>query len=251
MESCSIVVLNSTTSWRRNLDIIESLMKVGFSKHEAVLYFTLCKEGELSGYEASKITGITRSNAYLALAGLVDKGGVHKIDGESAKYIAVNANELVQNMRREYHEIYDFIVKNVPQRKETTEPYVTITGKLNIVNKMKNIVDQAKERIYISMAHSELEHIKQEINSAVLRGLKVVVITSDFYLLEGVLVYKSHKQPGQIRLIADSSHVLSGEIAEQGDSTCLYSKNKNLIELIKDSLSNEIKLIQINTEKEK
>jgi HTH-type transcriptional regulator, sugar sensing transcriptional regulator len=227
------------------LDIIEALMKVGFSKHEAMLYFTLCEEGELSGYEASKITGITRSNAYLALADLAYKGGVHKIDGDSAKYIAVDANELIQNMRREYSEIYEFILKNIPGRKSVTEPYVTIAGKTNIVNKMKNIVEQASERLYVSLAFSELKYINEEISFAAKRGLKVVVITSDAYNEEGVLVYKSNKLPGQIRIIADSTQVLTGELCEQGDSTCLYSKNKNLIELIKDSLTNEIKLIQI------
>lgn len=251
MCACYIVVLNNTTIFGgANLDIIESLMKIGFTKHESMLYTVLCKEGELTGYEAAKISGITRSNAYLALAGLVDKGGVYKIGGDPARYISVTATEIVQNMRREFNEIYDYILENIPERVITSEPYSTISGKMNIVNKMKNIVSQADERVYVSVSGSELEYVKEEVRAAVKRGLKVVVITSDSYDEDGVIVYKKEKQPGQIRLIADTSHVLTGEILENGVSTCLYSKNKNLVQLIKDSLTNEIKLIKSGMGKE-
>ncbi len=54
------------------MDLVDSLMKAGFTRHEAVLYLTLSREGELTGYEAAKISNIPRSNAYLALAGLVE-----------------------------------------------------------------------------------------------------------------------------------------------------------------------------------
>ena len=77
------------------------------------------------------------------------------------------------------------------------------------------------------------------------KGLKVVLITSPPFSLPGVIVHYHEKAPGQIRLIADSSYVLTGEISNSTESSCLYSRNKNLIQLIKDSLTNEIKIIEM------
>ncbi len=226
------------------MDLIDCFMRLGFTRHESMLYVTLCSEGELTGYEASKISGIPRSNAYLALAGLAEKGGVYRIEGDSARYSAVPPKELVLNLKREFHEVLNFIEKNAPGRSAAVDSYITISGRSNIINKMKNIVNEAKERVYLSMAPAEMEHIAAETGDAVRRGLKVVVISSPGFRAEGTQIFFNKKQPGQIRIIADSSQVLTGELSET-EATCLYSKNKNLVNLIKDSLTNEIKLIEI------
>ncbi len=227
------------------MDILECLMKVGFTRHEAMLYITLGKEGALTGYEASKLSGIPRSNAYLALAGLVDKGGALRIDGDTSKYAAVPAHELVFNLRRRQEEAFDFIVKNAPAREEATEPYYTVSGRENIISKMSHIITTAKERIYISTSPAELEYVRAELSSACKRGLKVVIITSEGFELEGATIYRNEKQPGQIRLISDTTHVLTGELRTSGDSAALYSRNRNLIDVIRDSLKNEITLIEM------
>jgi len=73
-------------------------------------------------------------------------------------------------------------------------------------------------------------------------------ITRPAFKLEGAIIHYIQKQPGQIRLISDSANVLTGEIGEQAEPSCLYSRNKNLIDLIKNSLTNEIKLIQLQKE---
>lgn len=227
------------------MDMVECLMKAGFTRQEAMLYLTLCREGELTGYEAAKISNIPRSNAYLGLAGLVEKGGARRIDGDSAKYGAVPAAELVFNLRKGLEEVYRFIEDNIPVREAARDPYYTITGRQNVINKMNYMIRYAAERIYISTSLAEIDYVIKELSAARDRGLKVVVITAPGFSLDGAVIYHNEKQPGQIRLIVDSAHVLTGEISGAGESNCLYSKSRNLIQLIKDSLTNEIKLIQI------
>jgi sugar-specific transcriptional regulator TrmB len=227
------------------MELVEALMNVGLTRQESIFYLTLCKEGELTGYEAAKSAGISRSNAYQALAGLVDKGGAYRIEGDPAKFIAVPIREFTGNIRRRTAEILEYLEKNVPQREEPSEPFITISGTNHVTNKMKQIIQQAAERVYFSGAVTELDLVISDLQAAVARGLKVVVITASPFQKEGMTVFHHRKSPGQIRLIADSTHVLTGEISESGESTCLYSKNKNLIALIKDSLTNEIQLIQL------
>lgn len=227
------------------MDILDCLVKAGFTRHEAMLYVTLCKDGGLTGYEAAKLSGIPRSNAYLALAGLVDKGGAFRVDGDTSKYTAVPSTELVFNLRRRQEETFEYIEKNCPKREDTKEPYFTIIGTENVINKMSHIISHAKERIYISTSPAELDYVRKELTAACDRELKVVVVTSEGFDMKGATIYLNEKQPGQIRLIADSAHVLTGEIKLSGVSTALYSRNSNLIDLIKDSLKNEITLINI------
>lgn len=227
------------------MDVIEALMQAGFTKHESVLYITLCREGELTGYEASKITGIPRSNAYLGLAGLSDKGGAYKIDGETAKYAAVSAAELVQNLKRKFSGVVKVIEEEIPQVNNSRYNFATINGSQQILNKMKNLINQARQRVYISISREQLDFVIDELKEAKSRGLKVVIITSEDVEFEGMICYRARKQYGSVRLITDSANVLTGQLNDQ-NPTGLYSMNPNLVDLIKDSLTNEIKLIMLN-----
>lgn len=230
------------------MDVIDALMQAGFTKHESMLYVALCREGELTGYEASKVTGIPRSNAYLGLAGLADKGGAYKINGESAKYAAVASPELAENLKRKFSQVLKVIEEEIPFVNAAKDTFITISGTEQIVNKMKNLINQAQYRIYISMCSEQLGLIKDELINARGRGLKVVIITSENLQLDGMICYRSQKQPGSVRLIADSANVLTGQLNDP-NPTSLFSRNTNLVDLIKDSLKNEIKLINIKHNK--
>ena len=61
----------------RGMEITERLMHFNLTRQEATLYLLLLKAGRLTGYEAAKQTGISRSNTYTALAGLVEKGAAY------------------------------------------------------------------------------------------------------------------------------------------------------------------------------
>jgi sugar-specific transcriptional regulator TrmB len=241
-----IVVVNITTNLGgESMSLIECLMKTGLTRHESELYIALCREGELTGYEAAKITGIPRANAYQALAGLVDKGGAYVVEGTVPHYTAVPVEEYCTNVISHMNRIIQRIKNECPEARKPSEPYITISGFTHIVDKMKNIINGAKERVYISLTADELPYLKEELEMAAEKGLKVVAIASGNVTLKGVIVHSISKKPGQVRLIADSSHVLTGSISGSSDDTCLYSRNKPLVELIKDSLKNEIKLAGI------
>lgn len=56
-----------------NVGLTEYLMEFGLTRQEATIYLNLMERGMQTGYEVSKQTGISRSNVYRALAGLVEK----------------------------------------------------------------------------------------------------------------------------------------------------------------------------------
>jgi HTH-type transcriptional regulator, sugar sensing transcriptional regulator len=227
------------------MDIIELLMYFNLTRQEAMIYVTLATEGELTGYEVAKLTGISRSNAYTSLAGLVEKGAAYLIEGAATRYTPVQVEEFCENRIRKLQHIKHDIIKSMPQRREEAEGYITIKGQDHIFEKMRSMVNKAKERVYISLGHETLPSVLSELKSGISRGLKVVIITNQPFSLDGAITYYAEKPQYQIRLIVDSTNVLTGDIAEGEFSTCLYSKKKNLVELFKESMKNEITLIEL------
>lgn len=228
------------------MDLIEGLTHFNLTKQEATLYVLLLKEGYLTGYEAAKQTGISRSNTYTALAGLVEKGAAYVLEeGKVTRYTPVPPEEFCTNKIDRLQEIKKKVLNQLPVLKSDAEGYITIKGELEIINKLKNTVRQAEARIYVSANKRVMELLKSELVDALKRGLKVVIISDEQFTLPQAICYGTEKQNEQIRLIADSQTVVTGDLEDDENSTCLYSCKRNLVDLFKDALKNEIKLIEL------
>lgn len=227
------------------MEAIENLMSFGLTRQEACIYMLLFSQGQLNGYEVSKLTGISRSNAYNALAGLVEKGAAYIIEGTAVLYTPVSIDEFCENKIRLMKKNKLDLIKSAPKRREESDGYITIKSEKHIIDKIKNMMLEANERVYLSMNQDRLQEITSELENLKNREIKIVIITNSTFNFEGAIVYHAKKKPEQIRLIVDSKLVLTGEITDKINSTCLYSSNNNLVEVLKDSLTNEIKLIQI------
>ena len=228
------------------MNLIEGLTNFNLTKQEATLYVLLLKSGQLTGYEAAKQTGISRSNTYTALAGLVDKGAAYVLEeGKVTRYTPVPPEEFCSNKISRLEEIKKDVLQQLPTLQSEAEGYVTIKGAHEIINKLKNTVRQAQARIYVSAAPNLMELLREDLEAALQRGLKVVIIGDKNFSLPGAICYYTTKENEQIRLIADSHTVLTGDLQDGEDSTCLYSCKRNLVDLFKEALKNEIALIKL------
>lgn len=225
--------------------ILEKMMLFGLTRLEAGIYICLFKNGELTGYEVAKQTGISRSNVYGGLSGLVDKGAAYLIEGMSSKYMAVPIEEFCDNKIRTMEKEKKFLIKNMPAMPTATEGYITIEGAKNIRNKILTMLEKAQQRIYLSAPESFINSIRAELADVVRRKIKLVLITDKDAAMDGVLQYLTDKKENQIRLIIDSVYVLTGDIEGEKSDTCLYSGQKNFVNVFKEALRNEIKLIEL------
>lgn len=224
---------------------IELLMSFGLTRQEASIYVLLVAEGNLNGYEVSKKSGISRSNAYHALAGLVEKGAAYVIEEQTVRYTPVPIEELTSNKIRFLEEAAQQLKKSLPVPREETENYITVKGKRQVEDKLKNLISETKERIYLSFASERMNQYEPMLKELIHQKKKVVIITDAPYKLEGATVYHGEKKTEQIRVIADSRYVLTGSLQDEFHAACLYSSNNNLVEVFKEALSNEIKLIKM------
>lgn len=241
------------------MDNVELLMSFGLTRQEARVYVLLLGEGALSGYEAAKRLGISRSNAYAALAGLVDKGAAYMAEEQSVQYHAVSIKEFCSNKLHYMEELSETLERQIPKQKQEDAKYLTIRGRRHIEDKFRNMLKETRERVYLSVSASVADLFREELLELIEQKKKVVLLTEKDYVLDGAIIYRTSNLQdsgnatsgceknvdGQIRLITDSSYALTGELQEEETSACLYSANPNLVRLLKDALANEIKLIEI------
>ncbi|SFR59063.1 TrmB family transcriptional regulator [Anaeromicropila populeti] len=228
------------------MEFIELLTNFGLTRQEASIYVALLTNGESSGYETAKLTGISRSNTYNGLAGLVEKGAAYVIEGVVVKYMAVDVENFSNNKIRELQRIQKRLLHLAPEPRIESDGYITIKGEKHIKNQIENMLDRAEKRVYLSVGQSLLGILEEQLRELSRKGLKVVVITDKKgFSLESVTTYYNVRREKQIGIIVDSIEVLTGEMEEGDNATCLYSKNKNLIDVFKEMLKNEIKLLEM------
>ena len=237
-------------TWMDNNLFIEHLMNFDLTRQEASIYQCMLTEGKITGYEVAKQIGISRSNAYNSLASMADKGAVYQVtEGTTKKYIPVALDEFCKNSIRKLDESRKWLVSHVPTEKAQDEGYITIEGRRHILDKMKNLLSNVEERAYISCTRNYLLLFVEELDRLDEMNKKLVIITDQPVKYGNAKIYVGDARNTQIGLITDSKYVLTGEFGEGSIDTCLYSGQKNFVELYKRALSNEIKLLTMREEK--
>ena len=232
-----------------NNTFVEKVMNFGLTRQEASIYQCLLMEGKTTGYEVAKQIGISRSNAYNSLASMTEKGAAYLVEeGTTKKYVPVPLEEFCKNGIRMLEESRNWLLANAPTGKMQEEGYITIEGRRNILDKMKNLLLNVEERAYISCTRNYLLLFVEELELLEKNNKKLVIITDQPVKFGSAKVYVGEARNTQIGVITDSKYVLTGEYGEGSIDTCLYSGQKNFVELYKRALSNEIKLSAIQEE---
>lgn len=156
----------------------ESLMEFGLTRQEASIYQCLLTEGKVTGYEVAKQTGISRSNAYNSLANMTEKGAAYLVEeGHTRKYVPVPPEEFCRNRIRKLEESRKWLVEHVPSEKTYVDGYITIEGAGHILDKVRNILMNVEERVYISLTRNYLLLLIGELQQLTADKKQVVIIT--------------------------------------------------------------------------
>ncbi len=231
---------------------VERLMEFGLTRQEACIYECLLEEGKVTGYEVAKQIGISRSNAYNSLASMTEKGASSVVEeGTVRKYAPVPLDEFCKNRIRKLEDSKQWLEMHMPTEKAYVEGYITVEGSENILNKMRNLLAKTKDQVYISCTANYLLLFVEELDQLIRSKKKVVVITDQPVHFSSAKVYVGSAREMQVGIIADSKYVLTGEYGEGSMNTCLYSGQKNFVELYNRALSNEIQLLAIQEEKDR
>jgi sugar-specific transcriptional regulator TrmB len=227
--------------------LTDELGQFGLTRQEANIYMCLLQNKEMSGYEVSKLTGISRSNVYSALAGLVEEGAAYLLEGNPNKYTAVPVDTFCDNHIRRLTRLKTDITAKIPHISEECEGYITINSHRHIMDKIYNMLESVEYRIYMSIPKQYINEFRPQLERLIIENKKVVLLLNEPLEenLNGAIIYITGKNDNQLKLIVDSSFVLTGDMTGDVLDTCLYCGQKNFVNVFKDSLRNEIKLIEL------
>ena len=137
-------------------EVIEKLKELGFNEYQSKVYIALLKKFPATGYEISKLANIPQSRTYDTLKNLENLNIVLSSNSKPITYTPIKPKELTKRYKRKFDSTINFLEKKLPDIKEEeyTEPILSINGRTKIIDKIIEIIKNAKTNIFISSLDS-------------------------------------------------------------------------------------------------
>lgn len=233
------------------VSVIQDMKKLGFSEYECKAYLSLLEEYPLNGYALSKASGIPRSRIYEVLQSLKDKNLVQEQIQEKNKiYFPIDPEIFIKHSKQTLEESISKVGKfadRLYKKKNRDNRLVVIKGRKNIVDFLKQLIENADTRIAISMWEEELTELYPEIEGAVKRG----VILRGIYFGDknrfDTLVphrrierYMAEKKERFMTIIVDRRDVISGIVSRGENSQVTWTQDEGFIEISEDYIAHDL-----------
>ncbi len=238
---------------------IDKLLKIGFSEYEAKAYIALLSKSPVSGYELAKIYGVPRSMIYEVLGKLTTRGAAMTLRmGNVNKYAPFPADEFLTQMHREHTELIDSLKEDLTRFAELPElEYVwNIEGDDNITSKALEMIGQAERQIYLALRPVSFPILQAALTQAIVRGVRVVIYTTDDLDLPGAQVMVAHVAEETLEqarglgviLVVDGAEVLIGEWLTAVQAWASWTRSPLFVFLAEHHLRTDLYLPQILAE---
>ncbi len=236
--------------------LIESLKELGFNTYEAKVYLGLLKKYPATAYEVSKNAQVPQARTYDTLKVLADKQIVTTATEKPIRYTPIKPTELTKKYRRKIVSNIDYLEKHLPQIKsEYIEPIITLKGIDNIKAKLIEIIDNAKEEIYLEIWSDDFKEIEPHLRDAYNRNVEIRIVGYNNFKSKFGLVYEhpySQKLEehfeGRIAAIAsDSKEAFYTKMFSPDDDhlTNIYTQNTDIVYLIKGMITHDMFILDI------
>lgn len=235
------------------LDILKNL---NFTEYESKAYLALLQESPLTGYAVAKKSGVPRSKIYEVLESLVIRGDVFVSHGNTPQYVPVPAKELIKNRRLKAEEHFDQAEKYFEKFEQTAndrENIWNITGRSEILEKVKACILSAKKRILLEIWKEDFEEIESELKQAAEQGVIVTIIAygdivSDFsnvYLHDMSSEITEEYDGRWLVYSGDDSEVVAGIVSLGNDSRAAWTMHVGLVMPITEVIIHDLYLMEI------
>ena len=236
--------------------IIESLKDLGFNTYEAKVYVALLKHYPATGYEVSKLADVPQSRTYDTLKALSQKQVVTSTQEKPITYSPIRPSELTKRYKRKMTSNIEFLEKHLPDVKENyLDPILSISGDNKTLEKIIEIIKNAKKEIYLEIWSQDFKKIEQELLLAYNRNVEIRIVGYDRLQSRFGLVFEhpfakklENYFQGRVIIIAvDDKEAFYGKIpTNPSDSSGgIWTQNKDIVFLIKELMIHDMLLLDI------
>jgi Cd2+/Zn2+-exporting ATPase len=221
------------------MDLQKQLMKIGFTEYEAKVYLGMLSQYPATGYQLSKESGVPRSMVYEALKRLHAKGAaLETVEGRSTLYRPLppealltkhseDINRLIEDLRSELSTLYESKIDN---------RVWTIQGETAVVTYAAQLINQAKDELFLVLTDDALVELEAEISAAHSRGVVVnTLLTGEGQIEIGRVAYhpplESELQDlaNTIVVVADNGEALIGSTELREKNMATVTRNSDLV----------------------
>jgi sugar-specific transcriptional regulator TrmB len=215
---------------------VDKLVTLGFSEYEAKAYLALLQENPATGYHVSKCSGVPRSMIYEVLGKLVARGAAMTLHRNgSSKYSPIPAVEFLDKLQRDHEDLVTSLRDNLSSvNPESDLEYVwNIEGHENVMAKAKEMLGQARKRVYVSLLPETFPTLQHALTNAALRGVDIVLYCThrvEFpdgrVVVSPVPVQASNRLEGLwLVMVADGTEALIGELLTQNRARASWTRS--------------------------
>lgn len=134
----------------------------------------------MNGYTVAKRSGVPRSTVYETLGKLVARGAAFEVrdDQGNTAYVPLPGATLLARMRREFDASVNRLVGAMDE--VTVRPRVhmvhTVVGREAVLDRAADIIDAAREELYLSIWPDEADPLHDRVEAAVARGVAAMTL---------------------------------------------------------------------------
>jgi len=236
-------------------NIIEKMQKVGFNRIEAIVYYELLKNPSSNGSKIAKLINYPRTSVYTALENLYKKGIIFLNQGKTNEYIAKNPKLLFNELKKEIYNDIDILsqeLSNIAKKKEENQ-YINIIGFYNVVSKVKELIIETQNEIYIN-TNIDLKYFEEELIEANNRGVRIIMFAFDKQDTKNINVEQYNKNMNfsvnkntytRIMIVCDSEKVVMGSGENDENFLGTFSFNELLVDVVSEHIHNDIYITEL------
>ncbi|APF16785.1 TrmB family transcriptional regulator [Caldithrix abyssi] len=235
--------------------LMERLRALGFTTYESKAYITLLKNNPSTRYELSKNSGVPRSAIYDVIKKLENMGAVNALYTSPEKYVPLPPEQLLELLERQFKERIEEARSALKHFDTQIEPghLWNIVGYRNMLHKAREMISRAEKIIFLSVWDRECKRLKEDLDAARQRGVRIIVFSFTPLNLEGEEIY-SYNIPEKellniwerkIILVVDHVQLLMGEADDRYTKKTAWTDNKAIVDIATNHIILDITLYGI------
>ena len=232
--------------------IIDLLKEFGFSTNAGKAYLSLLKNYPATGYEISTRSGIPRSAVYSVISRLQDHGLINTSGQEPKRYIPIAPSALLEHLSQSHDARIDDLKLAFDKldTKEEAFDFWHINGYRNLILKMRDSINSANEKIFLSIWAKDYSGVEKELETARDRGVEIYLFS--FCKLTNavgtVISYNLNEADllkiwnPKVILVVDNTISIMGSTLDIANSKAIWTRNQAITEIATNHIVLDITL---------
>ena len=233
--------------------LAQKLEKIGFTKTEAKVYLALLRHKSMNGYQIAKILDISRSSVYLALENLCRKNFIFQIPGEITEYKAENPETILTKLNSDFNNNITELKDELKDASsfEPEEKFFNIQGIENVIEKVKDIINHAKNEICIN---SSLDPFifEKEFRNAKKRNVRIIFFSVNYLDIKDLPVepyfFTNEKWSDEERvmIVIDYRKALIAGNTSGRETIGTFTENPLMVKMVSEHINHDIYLSKLH-----